>query len=187
MNKSNSYNDIEEYSRKIFTKVIPLAVYLTRNPYYLKYLFFKVTKKPLGFSKLFHWWIEFGIFDVFPKITIKVLLSLLRHADYIKFTGKYIRSQIQEEANISVQQVSNAMTQLCKYSRIIEKFNQKGIWYYRVIITPPLDLIRYLEMYSKKNKGKRKYYQDVFSGKFVKMQNPKDEELENPKFFGHKE
>lgn len=121
------------------------------------------------YGKLPHWPVDCGVLPILTGNDVRVLVDLVRWADYKTGIGRIGNKRIAKESGVSYSSISKSFKNL-KRLGVIKTWKKGWVRYYQILPNfdlPPGILSRTMDMYPRKSEA----YRDPISGRFTRTQN----------------
>jgi hypothetical protein len=131
----------------------------------------KPKRKNAHFGRIPHWVIDTGVLEVLRPKAVKVILTLIRYADFTTGNGRIGNKKIAQKCDIFKQDIPGYFKEI-KFFGVIETWRQGWVRYYHIQDSPPPDIKEKVEFYRKPDKCRRntEIYQRDPKGRFARKE-----------------
>lgn len=140
-------------------------------------------RKTAHFGKLFHWLTDSGVLEILRPKAIKLILMLIRHADFVTGNGRVGNKKIAKKCGIYKGSVSEYFKEV-NFFGVIKTWREGRVRYYHINNSPPPDIKTKVDFYRKPDKSPRNtdtYHRDQ-KGRFIRKETlPKNSDMAYPK------
>jgi len=143
----------------------------------------ELKRKDRRFAKIPHWIVDTGLLEVLRPKAIKLILMLIRHADFVTGNGRVGNKKIAKKCGIYKGSISGYFREV-EFFGVIKTWREGWVRYYHINGSPPPDIKEKVEFYRKPDKYPRNtniYHRDR-KGRFIRKKTlPKNSEVGYPK------